>query len=152
MESLITLLKIFLYMYLGLFTYIIYQIFFSFQKRFLILKTFYFFILLSILIIKISNKYSATFFLGYMFFYLLGIYISKTYFYNILFKNIKVVKHFIINPLKKYFFIFLKYILLYDLFLIIKTKIKLQLYYHKYPHKKPKSIYELFWQHQFIML
>ena len=144
MESLITFLKIFLYIYLGSFTYITYQIIFYFHKRFLLIKTFSFFFILALLLIKISSKYNIIFFIGYIFFYFIGIYISKLVFKDKIHKNTKLVKHFVIIPFKKQIINFLKIIVFYDQFLNIRKHIKLYFYYRKYPHKKPKSIYELF--------
>ena len=144
MESLNTLFKIFLYIYLGLFTYLTYHLFFYFQKRMIIIKTFSFFFGISVLIIKISNKYDITFFIGYLFFYCLGIYIAKMIFKRNFNKNTKLVKHFLILPFKKQLIVFIKKITFYDLLIELKNKVKLYFYYRKYPYKKPKTIYELF--------
>ncbi len=144
MESLITLLKILLFVYLGFFTYISYQFIFYFHKRFLVIKTFSFFFVLSVLIIKISNKYDIVFFVGYLFFYMVGIYISKISLKDKIHKNAKLVKHFLIIPFKKQLIKLIKIIVFYDSINKLKNYIKIQIYYRKYPYKRPKTIYELF--------
>ena len=144
MTSLITLLKILLFIYLGSFTYITYQILFYFQKKFLIIKTLLFFFLIAILIIHLSNKYDVIFFGGYLFFYILGIIITRHILKPKIFKNAKVVEYFLYIPLKKRLINLIKYAFFYSSFINLKNKIKLYKYYKKYPHKKPKSIYELF--------
>ena len=144
MTSLITLLKILLFIYLGSFTYITYQILFYFQKKFLIIKTLIFFFLIATLIIHLSNKYDVIFFGGYLFFYILGIIITRYILKPKIFKNAKVVEYFLYIPLKKHLINLIKYAFFYSYFINLKNKIKLYKYYKKYPHKKPKSIYELF--------
>lgn len=145
MESLITLLKILLFLYLGSFTYITYHILFYFYKNFIIIKTFSFFFVLALLIIKISNKYDIVFFVGYIFFYCLGIYITRRFLKAKIFENAKLVKHLLIIPFKKQLIIFVKKIIFYDSIIKLIKHIKLYFFYRKYPHKKPKTIYELFW-------
>ena len=144
MESLITLLKIILFIYLGIFTYLTYQIIFFFQKRFVIIKTFSYFIFLAVFIIEISNKYSVDFFIGYIFFYCLGIYISRAVLKAKILKNAKVVKYFVIKPASSILMNFIKKIIFFDQLLKLKKTIKLYRYYKKYPYKKPKTVYELF--------
>ena len=144
MESLITLLRIFLFTYLGFFTYISYQIIFYFHKRFLVIKTFSFFFVLSLLLIKISNKYDVIFFVGYLFFYMIGIYISRILLKTKIHKNAKLVKHFLIIPFKKQLIKFIKIIVFYNSLNTLKNYIKSQIYYRKHPYKRPKTIYELF--------
>ena len=144
MESFTTLLKILLFLYLGSFTYITYIIFFYFQKKFLIIKTFFYFSLLSILIIKISNKYNITYFIGYSFFYLIGLVLTRSLLKSKILKNTKLVSYFLYIPslkLVKYIF---KKIIFYNFFVNLKKRYKLYKYYKKYPYKKPKTIYELF--------
>ena len=144
MESLITLLRIFLFTYLGFFTYISYQIIFYFHKRFLVIKTFSFFFVLSLLIIKISNKYDVIFFVGYLFFYMIGIYTSRIFLKTKIHQNAKLVKHFLIIPFKKQLIKFIKIIVYYNSLNKLKNYIKSQIYYRKHPYKRPKTIYELF--------
>ena len=144
MESLITLLKIVLYIYLGLFTYISYQILFYYHKKFILIKTFSFFFFIALLIIKISNKYNITFFVGYLFFYMLGIYLSRLFLKPKIHKNTKLVKYFLIIPLKNKFFLFVRKSIFFDSIIKLKEYIKLYFYYKKFPYKKPKTIYELF--------
>lgn len=144
MTSLITLLKILLFVYLGSFTYIIYQIIFYFQKRFILIKTLSFFFLIAVLIIHTSNKYEVVFFVGYLFFYMIGIIIARHFLKAKIHKNTKVVKYFVYIPFKKYFIIFIKKAIFFSLLLKLKEKIRLYRYYKKYPYKRPKSIYELF--------
>ena len=144
MESLSTLLKIFLYIYLGSFSYITFKIIFSFQKRLLVIKTFIFFLFLAILIIKITNKYHIKYSLGYIFFFILGILITRYIFKDEISKNIKVVASFIYSPLSKLLRFIVKKIVFYDLFLFLKKKYKIYKYYKKFPYKKQKTIYELF--------
>lgn len=144
MESLITLLKILLFVYLGCFTYISYQIIFNFHKKFLVIKTLSFFFVISLLIIKISNKYDIIFFLGYIFFYCLGVYISKLVFKKKISENAKLVKYFLLKPSKKHLLAFVKKMIFFEQIKRCKKEIKLYFYYLKYPYKKPKTIYELF--------
>lgn len=144
MESFYTLFKIFIYIYLGSFTYITYQIIFNFNKKFLLIKTLSFFFVLALLIIKISNKYDVVFFVGYLFFYFLGIYLSRLFLKTKILKNTKLVKHLLVIPLKKQLLFFSKKIIFYEQIISVKKRVKLYFYYKKYPYKKPKSIYELF--------
>ena len=144
MESLSTLLKIFLYIYLGSFSYITFKIIFSFQKRLLVIKTFIFFLFLAILIIKITNKYHIIYSLGYILFLILGILITRYIFKDEISKNIKVVANFIYFPLIRLIKHILKKVIFYDFFIALKKKYRLYKYYKKYPYKKPKTIYELF--------
>lgn len=144
MTSIIILLKIILFIYLGSFTYITYQIFFYFQKRFLMIKTLFFFFVLAYLIIHISNKYNITFFIGFLFFYILGFYMAKHIFKEKIYKNVIIVDSFIYTPLKKLLIFTIKKAIFFSNIKILKKKIKLHIYYKKHPHKKPKSIYELF--------
>ena len=144
MESLSTLLKIFLYIYLGSFSYITFKIIFSFQKRLLVIKTFIFFLVLAILIIKITNKYNIIYSLRYFFFFILGILITRCIFEEEISKNIKVVASFIYLPLLKLLRFTVKKVVFYDLVLFLKKKHKIYKYYKKYPYKKQKTIYELF--------
>lgn len=152
MTSLITLLKILLFIYLGSFTYITYQIIFYFQKKLIIIKTLSFFFLIALLIIHTSNKYDVVFFIGYLFFYTIGIIIARHFLKTKIRKNTKLVKHLLYIPFKKCLIIFIKKAIFYSYILKLKNKVKMYKYYKKYPHKKPKSIYELFWQRKFIML
>ena len=144
MTSLITLLKILLFIYLGSFTYITYQIIFYFQKKLIIIKTLSFFFLIALLIIHTSNKYDVVFFIGYLFFYIIGIIIARHFLKTKIHKNTKLVKHLLYIPFKKCLIIFIKKAIFYSYILKLKNKIKMYKYYKKYPHKKPKSIYELF--------
>lgn len=143
MESLLNLFKIFICFYLGSFTYITYQILFYYQKRFLLIKTIIFFLIIAILIIKASNTYNIEIFHMYICGYLLGIILAKKYLSIHLFTLNKNFCNSLL-PLKKPLIKIIKIILLPSFYPIVKDKIKLYLFYKKYPHLKPKTIYELF--------
>lgn len=143
MTSFINLLKVFLLIYLGIITYILYQIIFYRQKKFLFLKTIVFFFVISIMLIYVSNKYDIILFHSYLIFFFLGVYLGK----NIFFKNLK--KHNkelnkIIIPVKLHLKKIIKIITIPPLFTLIKNRIKTYKYYKNNPHLKPKSIYDLF--------
>ena len=109
MISLYNLLRIILVLYLGVFSYILYQFLFFHQKRFLFTKTILYFFVLAALIIKASNKYDISIFHIYILFYFLGLYLAK----KGLSKYIK--KHntefnSLLKPIKKYGYILLKII------------------------------------------
>lgn len=143
MVSFYNLLRVFLLLYLGAFTYILYQLLFYHQKRFLFLKTILFFFGLAALLIHAANKYHIALFHVYLIFYLLGIWGGKKLFSKeIRKKNIEFET--ILNPIKKYFFKILKLISIPPIFTILKRKRKERKYYRLHPHLKPKSIYELF--------
>ncbi len=143
MISFYNLLRVILLLYLGIFTYILYQLLFYHQKRFLFIKTILFFFGLAAILIYASNKYHIALFHVYLLFYLLGIWAGKKVFSkdirkrNIEFKTI-------LDPIKKYFYKFLKLISIPPFFSILKTKRKERKYYRLHPHLKPKSPYDLF--------
>lgn len=143
MESLRNLLKILLVLYLGFFSYILYQILFFHQKRFLFIKTILYFSFLAGIIIHVSNRYSIPIFHIYILFYLLGIYLSKLAFSKLLKKHNKEFNTILI-PFKKITLKVLKIISIPPFIYWIKEKLRLRKYYKRHPNEKPKTIYELF--------
>lgn len=143
MTSFYNLLRIFLMLYLGLFTYSLYQLLFFHQKRFLFIKTILFFFCIAILVIKIDNKYDVFLFHAYIFFYLAGILLSKKYLGKIIKKQNKEV-NLLLSPFKKICYTFLKICCIPPFIYLIKKQIRLHKYYQLHPHLKPKSIYELY--------
>ena len=144
MTSFLNLLKLLILIYLGLITYIAYQIIFFRQKKLLFIKTIIFFFNCAILLIYISNKYHIYLFHVYLIFYFLGIIIGK----KILSKRILLINKEVdplISKLKIMIKKLLKIISIPPFFYYAKNKINLYFYYKKYPYLKPKSLYELFW-------
>lgn len=143
MESFYTLLKIGLILYFGCFTYLLYQILFYHQKRFLFLKTILFFFGIAVCMIQAINRYHIVLFYAYFLFYLLGIYLSRKLFRTSILKKNKELST-LIQPLKKWALKVLKIITIPPFTNAMKAKIKLRKEYQLYPNHKPKSIYELF--------
>lgn len=143
MESLQALLKTLLILYLGFFSYILYQIVFYHQKRFLFLKTILYFSFLSGLIIHISNQYKIPIFHVYILFYFLGLVLGKLIFSKLILKHNKEVS-VLLKLLKKWIYKLIKIISVPPFIYWIKEKRRLHKYYKRHPNKKPKSIYELF--------
>lgn len=143
MTSFYTLLKIILILYLGCFTYLLYQLLFYHQKRFLFIKTILFFYIMAICIIQAMNKYHILLFYTYFIFYLLGIYLAWKYLKPLIMKR-NIEFNQILKPLKKQSLILLKIITIPPFTKNIKAKIKLHKEYQIYPNHRPKSIYELF--------
>lgn len=142
MESLNYLIYLFLYFYLGIICYLTYQIFFYYQKGFILVKTIIFFMIQAIIYIKISNNNYITLKLAYIIAYIIGIYISK-YIYSdyIRIKNMNLKNNTkIIGERVRYYLVILFIPDIIYLIYCFNTKRK---YYHKYPHKR-KSIYNLF--------
>ena len=143
MESFYNLLRIFLMLYLGCFTYCLYQLLFYHQKRFLFIKTLVFFFVIAVIIIQAANKYEVKLFQAFILFYLLGILLSKKYLFKITNKQNQEFK-MVLNPLKKIAKTVLKIICIPPLIKRLKEKHSLRKYYRLHPNLKPKSIYELF--------
>lgn len=143
MTSLYDLIKVLIVLYLGFFSYILYQILFYRQRRFLFLKTILFFFILAIIIIKVANHYSIPIFHIYILIYLLGLYIAKKLLAVSLKKYNKALD-MLIAPLKKHLIKLFKIISIPPFVYFLKKKIGLYRYYKKHPNKRPKSIYELF--------
>ena len=143
MESLKYLLFSFFACYLGSFSYILYQILFYQQKRFILIKIICYFSFIAFLIIKVKNKYSITPLMVYSFIYLIGMYISRKLFRVYLIEKSKEYK-----AIKNKFYPIIKYILLLlfipPLVYIIVCRIKEYRYYKKYPQERKKTRYELF--------
>lgn len=143
MESFYTLLKIGLILYLGCFTYLLYQLLFFHQKRFLFIKTILFFFGIAVCMIEAMNRYHIVLFYAYVIFYLIGIYLSKKF----LKKSIMKYNHqfnTLLTPLKNYTILCLKIITIPPLIKFIKEKWRLHQEYKLHPNHRPKSIYELF--------
>lgn len=143
MESLQNLFKICIIIYLGFFSYILYQILFYHQKRFLFTKTIVYFSFLAGIIIYVSNHYDIPIFHIYILFYLLGLYLAKKILSKKLRKYNKTLDTVLI-PLKKLLHIICKILFIPPMLSWINQKRKLRKYYKTHPNKKPKSIYELF--------
>lgn len=143
MESFYTLLKVVLYIYLGTFSYILYQLLFYHQKRFLFIKTIFYFGFLAYVLIQISNRYHIFILHVYLLFYFLGFYLSRRYFKDMIEKNNKEFRLFI-RPLKSKLFLLLKWASIPPFYYFIKQKLELNRHYKKHPNLKPKTIYELF--------
>ncbi|MDE6414036.1 MAG: hypothetical protein K2K48_01350 [Anaeroplasmataceae bacterium] len=143
MASLQALIKILLVLYLGIFSYILYQIIFYRQKRLLFIKTVLYFGFLSGLIIYVSNQYDIPIFHIYILFYLLGLYLAKLAFSKLILKrNIEI--NTLLKPLKKWIYKVFKIISIPPFIYWIKEKMRLRKYYKRHPNEKPKTIYELF--------
>lgn len=143
MKSLLQLFYLFLYFYLGLFTMICYMIFFYFQKRFKLFKAIIFFFIISIIWIRIKNKYNTDFFLIYSIVFILGIIIANVLFnfeiyekLNKFNKKYKIIKLYL-NEIKNY-------LLLPPFFSKIWCKIYSFFHYKKHPLDRPPSIRRLF--------
>ncbi len=143
MESLQNLLKICIVLYLGFFSYILYQILFYHQKRFLFIKTIFFFFLLAILIIHVSNQFDIPIFHIYILFYLLGLYLARLSLSKLLRKQNQKLD-VVLQPLKKGIIKILKIISIPPFIYWLKEKRRLRKYYKRHPNEKPKTIYELF--------
>lgn len=143
MESFYNLLKVLLCIYLGICCYILYQMIFYRQKRFILLKIIFFFGGMAILLIRVSNRYHIILFHIYLCFFLLGIFTGKKLFQENLKTNNKA---FTLNmhPIKTKACSLLKKISIPPGYLWFKEKRKLLKYYKRHPHMKPKTIYDLF--------
>lgn len=143
MVSFYNLLRVLLLLYLGIFTYILYQLLFYHQKRFILVKTILFFSCLAVITIWAANKYHIVLFHIYLLFYFVGIYLGRVFFsaqlkqYNYQFKQF-------ITPIKLKLFQFFKWITIPPIVYKIKEKRKLKKFYKLHPNLKPKTIYELF--------
>lgn len=143
MVALQDLFKTIIVIYLGLFSYILYQIIFYHQKKFLFLKTISFFSFLAYIIIKVINNFNIEIISIYFIFYIIGLLLGKKLFNKKMSKyNEKFTDFF--NPLKKYIKRIIKKITIPSFIYNIKDKYELYKFYKRYPYKKPKSIYELF--------
>lgn len=143
MESLQNLFKICIVLYLGFFSYILYQILFYHQKRLLFIKTIFFFFLLAGIIVHVSNRYDIPIFNVYILFYLLGLYLARLSLSKLLQKQNKKFNT-VLLPLKKWAKRILKIISIPPFIYWIKEKRRLHKYYKRHPNEKPKTIYELF--------
>ncbi len=143
MESFYTLLKIILILYLGCFTYLLYQMLFYHQKRFLFLKTICFFFCMAVLMIQAMNHYHIILFYTYFIFYLLGIYLTRKFLKNNIMKiNQELKKN--LKPIQKYCCKLFKTISIPPVVYYLKEQNQKRKYYKLHPDKKPKTPYELF--------
>ena len=140
MNSLNQLLQIMLVLYLGIFTYLIYQIIFYNQHKFLFIKHLLFFYFISKIWINISSKYYLDFKIIFIIIYILGIFIStyilSTYieklnidFYNMFYYEVRYLIILLIVP---------------PILYIIRRNIYKYIYYIKHPWLKPIGIKRLF--------
>ncbi len=143
MVALNDLYKTIIVIYLGSFSYILYQIIFYHQKKFLFIKTIFYFSFLAYNIIHIINKYDINIISIYFIFYIFGLFLANKLFYKNIKNNNKLFDIFLI-PLKKIFLKIIKFITIPPFIYIIKDRYELHKFYKRYPYKKPISIYYLF--------
>lgn len=143
MAALNDLYKTIIVIYLGLFSYILYQIIFYHQKKFLFTKTIFYFSLLAFIIIKIINNYSINIVSIYFIFYILGLVLANKLFYKKI-NNYNKSLNFFLLPFKKIIRIIIKLLIIPSFVYIIKDRYELHKFYKRYPYKKPISIYYLF--------
>ncbi len=143
MESLYNLFKVLVCLYLGAFTYLVYQILFFHQKRLLLTKTLLFFGTIAVVLIRVSHRYHIILLSVYLLFFLWGIYLARKFFHRkIIDTNRKITDLF--QPVKKKLFLWIKKASIPFFYPYIQRKIQLHRYYKRHPYERPKSIYELF--------
>ncbi len=143
MVALEDLYKTIIIIYLGIFSYILYQIIFYHQKKFLFVKTIFYFSFLAFIIIKIINNYNINIISIYFVFYILGIFLADKFFYKKINTYNKAFIIFLI-PFKKIIKKIIKILMIPYFGYILKDKYELHKFYKRYPYKKPISIYYLF--------
>lgn len=143
MESLLQLLYLLLYMYLGVFTQILYDILMGYQKKFLTIKALLIFIFVGYLWIAITNMYEISFRFIYFFFYILGYILSHYIFHSYIYDLLILYKPYLFR-MKDFSLYLLHLILAPPIFQYIKCKLYTKRYYHKHPWLKPIGIKRLF--------
>ena len=143
MESLRYLLYSILACYLGSFSYILYQILFYQQKRFIFIKIICYFSFIAYLIIKLKNKYSITPIFAYFIIYIAGMIIARKTFRTYLLNMSKEYTTHKITVLYKFYYLLIL-LITPPFFYLISCKIRQHKYYKKYPQDKKRTIYELF--------
>lgn len=143
MESLLQLLYLLLYMYLGVFTQILYDILMGYQKKFLTIKALLIFIFVGYLWIAITNMYEISFRFIYFFFYVIGYIISHYIFHSYICDLLTLYKPYLLR-FKDFILYLMHLILVPPILQYIKCKLYTMLYYHKHPWLKPIGIKRLF--------
>jgi hypothetical protein len=143
MQSLIYLLHIFLFIYLGSFIYITYQILFYFQNKFIFIKLILYFSFIAYLIIKVKYKYNILLIYQYIIFFVLGIYLGRKTFRTSLLSTNQKIKNALDSYWGKLIYL-LKILFIPPISFYLFCKLKNYFYYLKNPHLKPKDIYDLF--------
>lgn len=143
MESLYQLLYLCLYLYLGIFTHLVYSILFFYQKRLIFIKTILFFFFIAYLWIRITNTYDIVFNYLYPISYILGFILSENLFKENLKKlNTKYLQF--LNSAKWLLFYYLRRIAVPPIYDYIRCRIYTKYYFHKHPWLKPLGIKRLF--------
>lgn len=143
MESFNYLLNIFLFIYLGSFFYITYQILFYFQNKYIFIKLIIYFSFIAYLIIRVKSKFNILLLYQYFLFFILGIFLGRKTFRNSLLSTNKKIKG-ILDSFWGRFTYLLKLLLIPPISFYIYCKIKTYLFYLEKPYLKPKNNYELF--------
>lgn len=143
MESMLQLLYLLLYMYLGLFSQILYDLLMLYQKKFLITKSLILFIWIGYLWIKISNLYEIPFHIIYLLFYTLGYILSFYIFHSYLVERLTLYKPYLLR-IRDYILFGIHCILFPPILRYIKCRVYTTRYYHKHPWLKPIGIKRLF--------
>ncbi len=134
MKSLLELLYLLLFLYLGSVTYILFSLIFYHQKRFLIIKNIIFFLLIGILWIYISNKYFISYNYFYFISFIIGTILSKYFFEESLIKFNKLISYFLIE-----FNYYIKLLIIPPIIYKIKCYRYNRLILKKYPYLKKRS-------------
>lgn len=143
MESLRYLFYSLLACYLGSFSYILYQILFYQQKKFIFIKIICYFLFIAFIIIRVKNKYGIALLFSYFIIYLTGMYLARKTFRRKLLalsKEYADVKHRLLY--KIYYLIIL--LITPPLIYLLICKLKSHRHYKKYPQDKTRTRYELF--------
>ena len=139
MESLNQLLNLLIYLYLGIFSYILFNVVFFHQRRLLIIKSLFFFLFIFYLTLRISHRYLIEFNFIYIIAYFIGFISAIKIFDKYLFRlNNKIID--VIDLIK--FFINTSFNP--PIIKFIKCYIHTNHIYRKYPYLKPKGLEYLF--------
>lgn len=143
MISINQLLHIIIFLYLGFFTHIAYSTLMFYQKRIRLLKAIVIFILISIIIIKITYKYSISINPILSIIYVVGIILSFNLFENYLYiLNTKYYSYLTIFISKLKYTV--KLISIPPIYYYVKCKFYTLNYYRKHKWLKPIGIKRLF--------
>lgn len=134
MKSLLELLYLLLFLYLGSVTYILFSLIFYHQKRFLIIKNIIFFLLIGILWIYISNKYCINYNYLYFISFIIGTILSKYFFEESLIKFNKLISYFLIE-----FNYYIKLLIIPPIIYKIKCYRYNRLILKKYPYLRKRN-------------
>ena len=134
MKSILELLNLLLFLYLGSVTYILFSLIFYHQKRFIIFKNIIFFILIGILCVYISNKYFISYNYFYFLSFIIGIILSKYFFEESLLKFNKIISCFLVE-----FNYIIKLLIIPPIIYKIKCHRYNKLILKKYPYLKKRN-------------